>query len=181
MNNARKEPHMQNRRDCTLYNVIFPIWLLWLFPAAWLVVLPANLLIDLLVVVLTLRALHVQDVKLQTKSVLLRVWLMGFAADFIGTALMFLAGMLDFGDAPFGKWWYDNVSSPIAFNPFASVYAFLWTTLCVAVTGLCIYWFNRKFCLKKAALEEWQKHKLALSLAIFTAPYLFYLPTRWFY
>ena len=31
-----------NKNSIKLYNVIFPIWLLWLIPITWLVVLPAN-------------------------------------------------------------------------------------------------------------------------------------------
>ena len=41
--------------------------------------------------------------------------------------------------------------------------------------------FNSKWCLKKANLDAGQKKKVALSLAVFTAPYLFYLPTKWFF
>lgn len=171
---------MQNHRRSTLYNVIFPIWLLWLFPAAWLVILPANFVIDLLVVTLSMRALGVPEIKQNAKAVMLRVWLMGFAADFVGTALMFGAAMLDFGDTPFGDWWYRNMSNPVAFNPFTSVFAVLFVALCVAVTGVCIYQCNLRFCLKKAALEDRQRRRLALSLAVFTAPYVFFLPTQWF-
>ncbi len=172
---------MDHRRDTTLYNVIFPVWMLWLFPLAWLAVLPANFAIDLLVVALAMQALHVPDIRRNAKAVILRVWLMGFVADLIGTALMFLVNVPAFQGTPFGTWWYENLTNAVSFNPFENVYAVLWVTLCVAVSGICIYWFNRKFCLKKAGLDERQTHRLALSLAVFTAPYLFYLPTAWFY
>ena len=33
--------------DVRLYNVLFPVWLLWFFPVTWIVVLPANFVIDL--------------------------------------------------------------------------------------------------------------------------------------
>ena len=54
---------MQTKKGVKLYNVIFPLWLLWLIPITWLVVLPANFLIDLAVVVLTLKFLQVPDIK----------------------------------------------------------------------------------------------------------------------
>ena len=171
---------MQNRKQAALYNVMFPIWMLWIFPAAWLIVLPVNFGIDLLVVVLTMKAMQVTESKRNAKAVILRVWLMGFVADFIGTALMFLVNIPEFSGA-FGEWWYDNLTNAVSFNPFSSVYAVLYATLCIAVSGVCIYWFNRKFCLKKADLDETQRHKLALSLAVFTAPYLFYFPSAWIY
>lgn len=40
-----------------LYNVLFPVWLLWLFPQIFLIVAPANLLVDCLVLTLALMGL----------------------------------------------------------------------------------------------------------------------------
>lgn len=168
--------------DMKLYNLIFPIWLLWLVPMTWVVVLPVNFCIDLVVVVLTMRYLKVRDVKQNIKRVILRVWLCGFVADFIGTAAMFMVNIIDFNyETALGKWWYDNMTNAVTFNPFENIYAVMWVTVCVILTALFIYLFNYKFCLKKSSLDNAQKKKLALSLAIFTAPYLFYLPTAWFF
>ena len=165
-----------------LYNLIFPIWFLWLIPITWLVVLPANFLIDLLVVSLTMKYLKVTDIKVNAKSVIFRVWIFGFIADFIGTASMFMASLFDINyETHFGKWWYNNISNPVSYNPFESIYSILWVTVCVIITAFLIYLFNYKFCLKKSNLDHKQKKELALSLAIFTAPYLFYLPTAWFF
>ena len=61
------------KKSIKLYNVIFPIWLLWLIPMTWVIVLPANFLIDLLVVVLTMKYLKVKEIKLNAKSVILKV------------------------------------------------------------------------------------------------------------
>lgn len=165
-----------------LYNVIFPIWLLWLIPVTWIIVLPANFLIDLLVIVLTMKSMKIHDIKQKAKSVILIVWMFGFIADFIGTAAMFLANVIDFDyETQMGKWWYKNISNAVSFNPFDSIYAFLWVTICVMLTAFLIFLFNYKFFLKKLDLSENQSKKLAVSLAIFTAPYLFYLPTALFF
>ena len=76
----------QNDRQLNvkLYNVLFPIWMLVLFPLTWLIVLPGNFIIDFTVVALTMRFLKLPDIIKTTKAVILRVWLMGFVADFIG-------------------------------------------------------------------------------------------------
>ena len=42
-----------------LYNAIFPIWILIIFPTTWLIVLPANFVIDLLVMLITLKCMKV--------------------------------------------------------------------------------------------------------------------------
>ena len=170
------------KKSVKLYNLIFPIWLLWVIPTTWLVVLPANFLIDLLVVVLTMKYLKVKEIKLNAKSVILKVWIFGFISDFIGTASMFMANLIDFNyETLLGKWWYNNITNAVSYNPFESLYAILWVTGCVIITSFFIYLFNYQFCLKKSTLDSEQKKKVALSLAIFTAPYLFYLPTAWFF
>ena len=48
------------KQEVRLYNVIFPIWLIWLFPQLLLFVIPGNLLIDCAVLLLTLLALKHQ-------------------------------------------------------------------------------------------------------------------------
>lgn len=49
--------------------------------------------------------------------------------------------------------------------------------LCVAVSGAFIYLFNMNFCLKKAIADKTERCRLALALAVFTAPYTFFIPT----
>lgn len=169
------------KRENRLYNIIFPIWILWLIPITWLVVLPVNFLVDLLVVVITLKFLKADNVKSVVKSSIWKVWIFGFAADFIGTAFMFLAGFIEIKDPEISNWWWQNLAYGVNYNPFSSIYAFLYTTVCVIISGCCIYLFNYKISLRKADLPEDQIKKLALSLAVITAPYLFFLPTSLFF
>lgn len=165
-----------------LYNVIFPIWVLWLFPMTWFVVLPANFIIDLTVTFLTLKFMKVSNAKMYAKAVICKVWLIGFLSDFIGTAVMFSTYLIDSKMSPeVNDWWYDNIVGPVSCAPLSNVYAFLWTTVCIFIAGISIYFLNYKIAFKKLDLARKQKKKLALSLAVFTAPYLFYIPTKWFY
>ena len=41
------------KRDEKLYNVLFPLWFLLLVPISWLIVIPANFVIDPLALLLT--------------------------------------------------------------------------------------------------------------------------------
>lgn len=170
------------KKGIKLYNIIFPIWLLWLIPVTWIVVLPANFIIDLAVIIFTLKYLKVNNVKAIAKSIIFKVWVFGFVSDFVGTVLMFLANVIDFDyNTSLGKWWYENISSAVSYDPYKSIFAVLWITLCVIITAFFIYIFNYNIVLRKSDLDTSQKKKLALSLAIFTAPYTFYIPTHWFY
>lgn len=40
---------------------------------------------------------------------------------------------------------------------------------------------NYKWALEKAEFQDIERKKVALSLTVFTAHYLFYLPKEWFY
>ena len=166
-----------------LHNIIFPIWMLfWILPIFWIVVLPANFLIDLLVIILTMRYMNIQDIRQKAKAVILKVWIFGFAADFIGSLGMLLAMIITFDfKTPFGNWWYYNITSGVAINPFDNIFSFVWVTLCIIAAAYFIYIFNCKICLKNIDISDSEKKRIALSLAIFTAPYLLYLPTKLFY
>lgn len=158
--------------EVRLYNVIFPVWLLWFIPVTWIVVLPANFVIDLLVLTLTLKHIGVVNRKQIGKNCILRVWICGFLSDIIGSVCMFMPTLLDIDT--------DFINS-VNMNPFENIGSVIYVTICLLVSAACIYFLNLKFCLNKSGLEFEQKKKIALSLAVFTAPYLFYLPTEWFY
>ena len=171
-------------KNTKLYNVIFPFWLLVSFPISWifLIVFPANFAIDFLVVLLSLKFLKVENFKEIAKKVIFKVWIMGFVADIIGSVLMFtVACMMETKNEAFNDWWYENVTNSVCYNPFENIFAFLIVTVFVAFVGFLIYEMNFRWCLKKADLTFEQKRRVALNLAFFTAPYLFYLPTMWFY
>lgn len=158
--------------DVRLYNVLFPVWLLCFFPVTWIVVLPANFVIDLAVLFITLTIMKVATRKQICKSCILRVWLCGFGADLLGSILMFTPTLLDINNDLIGA---------INMNPFENVFALIWVTICLFFSAVCIYFFNLKYCLEKSDLDLSQKKKVALSMAIVTAPYLFYMPSEWIY
>lgn len=161
--------------------MIFPVWLLiWLLPTAWVIVLPANFIVDSLVLVIAMKLLKIENIFENTREVILKVWLFGFLADFIGTVAILMAILID-SDTAIGKWWYINIANPVGYYPFKSIYAMIYVAACVAISGYFIYIFNFRICLNKLNISDKHKKKLALSLAIFTAPYSFYLPATWFY
>lgn len=171
------------KKDVKLYNMIFPVWLLWLFPITWIMVLPTNFLLDLAVILITMKYLKATEIKQKSKSIVFKTWIFGFIADFIGAFFMLSVSLIDSKlslDTAFGKWWYYNINA-VAYSPFDNIYSILWTVICVVITALFIYRFNYKICFEKLEIEDGSKKKLALSLAIFTAPYFFFLPTSWFF
>ena len=160
-------------KQTRLYNVILPIWLLFLFPQIWLIVLPGNLLIDCLVVLFTLMALKHTQKKAVLKQIWWKVWLLGFAADFVGIAVLWPAVSL-VSTVP------DRIHEliePVMYNCWKSPVAFLWTAAAVALAGWCIYCFDKRAMESCALLTDRERHLISLSLAIITAPWTFFIPT----
>ena len=158
-----------NKRIVKLYNIIFPMYMLWVVPPVIFIAAILNFIIDSIVILITEKVLKVKDIVSKYKKVILKVWGFGFLADFIGAFLLFLISAL-----------FEKLDIPIKYNidynPFGNIYAFIITMSCIIISGVLIYIFNKKFCYKKVDLTEREKHILALTMAILTAPYLFLLP-----
>ena len=162
------------KKEVRLYNVLLPVWLLWIFPQVWLVILPGNLLIDCLVLTGALFVLKHRNKWAVVRKLWWKFWLLGFAADLIGVAWMFLGWLLSI---PFEDWWTDTLRY-IMHNPFGHPLAFLWTLGGVALAGVCIYFFDRRAMKSCEPLDGGQRHIVALTMAIATAPWLFFIPAR---
>ena len=161
------------KKQTRIYNVIFPIWLLILFPQLLVYVLPGNLIIDCAVLWFTLLALKHAQKGAVVKLLWWKFWLLGFAADLIGVAWMFLGWLLSI---PFEDWWTDTLRY-IMHNPFGHPAAFLWTLVGVVLAGVCIYCFDMRAMKSCSLLSGAEKHTIALTMAIVTAPWLFFIPT----
>ena len=160
------------KRPARLYNILLPIWLLWIFPQVWLIILPGNLAIDCAVLLLALAALRCAAKGAVLRRTWWRVWLNGFLADAAGVAWMVL-GM--FAAAYGGAWWEENLTA-ITGSPFRTPLAFAWTLAGVAIAGVCIYFLDRRSLRRCPELEDRQRHGAALALAVLTAPWLFLVP-----
>ena len=53
---------MNNKKnDIKLYNVLFPFWMILLFPQIWLIVLPGNFIIDSIVLIISMALLKIAN------------------------------------------------------------------------------------------------------------------------
>ncbi len=168
------------KRETRLYNILFPIWILWLFPQVLLLVLPGNLAIDCLVLLLTLCALKHAQKRAVLRQLWWKFWLLGFAADLIGTAWMVL-GMawptaLGLSETPLGAYFENAMLSAHMLHPWSHPLTFCWTLAGVGIAGVCIYFFDKRAMRRYEGLTGREKHIIALTMAIATAPWLFFLP-----
>ncbi|WP_317380349.1 hypothetical protein [uncultured Intestinimonas sp.] len=163
------------KRPVKLYNVLFPIWVLYFFPQVWIITLPGNLLIDCAVLLLTLTALRHAGKKAVLRQLWWKFWLLGFLADFIGAAaLVGLWVPLSFLDEGGGVW--SDITRAFFTTPFRSLPALLFTLAGVALAGICIYFFDRRAMRGCVLLTNREKGRIALTMAVFTAPWTFLIP-----
>lgn len=171
---------MRPEKDTRLYNLLLPLWLLLFFPSwLWLLLIPANYILDRLVLRWSLgdRA----DRGLFCRRHTWKICLAGFFADAVGGALMlallFLPALLG-GDS--AGTWLDDLLYGIGFNPFSHPLALLLVLLCIAVSGAVIFLLDQLL-LSRAGLDAAQARRSALRLAVITAPYLFLFPSSLLY
>ena len=147
-----------NRKGVKLYNILFPVWMLILFPQVWLVVLPGNFIIDSIVLLISMSALKIADKKKWYKSHILKIFAFGMLSDFFGALFLLLAVVLEF--------------SQTGDELYFTIPALLLSALCISI-------FNYFITFKKA--DKILRHKSSLIFAIATAPYTFLIPLAWIY
>jgi hypothetical protein len=150
-----EHPH----RDVKLYNVLFPFWMLLMFPITWAIVLPGNFIIDSLVLIISLLLLKIPDKKQWYKKHIFKIFCFGMLADIIGAAYM-LFMMLVFELGSMGDEWYLTV--PALF-----------------ISAGMIFVFNYFITFRK--IDRATRIKLSLIYTVVTAPYTFLVPSSWLY
>ena len=159
-----------------LYNVFFPIWLLIFIPPFILGSLVINFVYDslvLLICFLVFKRSIGRNVFNLYKQSILKVWLIGFLADFVGAAILHISSMFT------GKFELtSSVSSAIMLNPFESFLGMLIVMLSVGISSYLIYRWNYNKVLNRIIEDSIIRAKVAIVIAIVTAPWTFFLPTE---
>ena len=155
------------KKEVRLYNVLFPIWFLFLFPQLWMIMLPVNFVVDSLVLYLSARRQGLENRLGLWKKRILPIWGIGFLSDLLGAGLVVL---LYFG------WCYLDIQGAELFNPILFPGTTLMALPGVALAGWLIYIFNKKLTFRNSGLDPAVVHKICLHLALWTAPYTMLIP-----
>lgn len=151
---------MENRdNDIKLYNVLFPLWMLILFPQTWAIILPGNFIIDSIVLIISLVALRITEKKRFYKRHIFQIWGFGMLSDIIGAAYMFLL------------LWAFEIGS-MGDEPYLTIPA-------LVISAALIFVLNYFVTFRKS--DRILRRKLALVFAVVTAPYTFLIPSSWLY
>lgn len=147
------------KNDIKLYNVLFPFWMLLLFPVTWLIVIPGNFLIDSLVLIISMKILKIADKKLWYKRYILKIFVFGMLSDIIGSAYMLLM-ITVFEVGRMGD------------EPYLTIPGLI-------ISAVMIFVYNYFVTFK--TIDKPLRLKLALIFALVTAPYTFLVPSSWLY
>ena len=149
---------MENK-NIKLYNVLFPFWMLLLFPQMWAIVLPGNFIIDSIVLIISMFALKMTEKKQFYKRHIFQIWGFGMLSDIVGAAYMFLL-MWAFEVGSMGDELYLTIPALI-------------------ISAALIFVLNYFVTFRKS--DKVLRLKLALIFTIVTAPYTFLIPSSWLY
>jgi len=166
-----------------LYNVFFPVWLLFLFPPLIPVALVVNFLVDSAVIILGLRRIGITDWKRIYRATWWKVWLLGFLADIIGAVFLGLVTLGVGNLLPYPRVglaiFLERGFTAAVLNPFHHPLGLIIVLLAISLVGWLIFVFNKRV-FQRAGLEPGQTKSMALMLAVVTAPYFFLLPVSLF-
>ena len=151
---------MRNKnKELTLYNVLFPLWMLMLFPIVWLIVLPGNFIIDSIVLIVALNLIKYPEKKLFYKKHIFTIYAFGLLADLFGAAFLMVT-MFVFQLGTMGDELYLTLPATV-------------------ISAVLIFIFNYFVTFKMH--DKNLRFKLSLTFSIVTAPYTFMTPSSWIY
>ncbi len=178
---------LNNKNDVKLYNMILPPFMIFMFsPLLWLISLGGNFIIDSLVM-LTVILIICKKLDFNVyKKTILRVWLLGFFADFLGLLYLFTVTM------SFSNYYNYNgtglfyeicngANDALNHSHFDSTWGVIIVASGILVSAIFIFLLDYFFAFRQTKFTKKQRLISALSFAILTAPYTFLLPKEIFY
>ena len=167
------------KSDNIVYNILMPIWLLIFFPSwLWLLLIPANYLIDRIVLKWSLGDMPEKGLLCRKHN--WKICLDGFASDYAGAILLFALNQLMFGMNDDVNSFISKAADGLMLNPFSNVLSLVIVIAAISLSAVCIYKLDKSI-LGKAGLDIDQAKKSAIRLAVITAPYVYLIPSKWFY
>lgn len=135
-------------------NLLFPIWLLFLVPTIWLIAIPLIFIIDSVVLLIIMKIMKIENKKDFYLKHIFLIFLFNFLSDMLGALMLLSITAIS-----------QNISG-----------LEIWLALLgLLVAIFFIFFFNYSFTFRK--LEEENRRKISIILAIFTSPILFIVPT----
>ena len=156
-----------------------PIWFFYINPIFWIVIIPITTILCSTVVYISTIYLKIYNPFRIFKKVIVKTTFFCFLCDIIVVGLVLLGTMAtenlinpksDFYN------WYKSLRDSIYEKPLDNIFAILTLSVLILLSRIINYKLNKRYTFSKLDIEEENKKKLALAIAIFTAPYIFFFP-----
>lgn len=167
-------------KNIKLYNVLFPLFSIYLIPPIALLILISNFIVDSLVIILCFYLFKLKNYDYSLKQIyeksIILVWVFGFISDFIGDilVLVFAQGGFSF-NLPY------EISAALNTNVFDNPFAFIIVFIIMLIVGFLIFILNYFITFRKLIEEKNLRLKVALSIGIITIPWAFLIPSEILY
>ena len=172
------------KKGVKLYSIYFPFYAFILLNFwGFIPMLPINFAVTALLLFIVLRASKVENWKQMLKQSVWRVFGFGLLADLVGVLFRYLplltekicrlVGLNDVADY-LCKYWSDVVLYNIYMSDI--VRSLGWTIASIIVAGICVFIFNYYLALPKVVEDKKLRKRIALVMALVTAPYSFMNP-----
>lgn len=189
--NENKQEKLCGRKgEVRLYNMILPPFMLMMFlPKLWFISLVGNFIIDSVMVLIISLIMFRKVSGVFYKKSILKVWLLGFASDFIGVLYLLIISRIAYSsdayyykerDSVFRKY-LTGANRAFSHCDTSSFWAVVYLASGILVAAIFIFLFNYFISLRKTDLTKKQRLFSSIILAVCTAPYTFLLPADLFY
>ena len=171
------------KKDVKLRSIYFPFYaFIMLNWKGILPMLPINLAVTALALFLIFKLSKV-EVKSNLKASLLPAFGAGLVADLCGVFFRFLPLLLELlfgalGMTAMSNFFGKYLSDMVIYNIYMGVVwpKLTWVVLSILFAGVCLFFMNDRWALKKAIPDGKLRRRTALILAISTAPWAFMCP-----
>lgn len=173
-------------KDIKLYNMILPPFMLFMFsPVLWMLSLAGNFVIDSVVLLIITLVIFKEFDSGFFRKVILKVWLLGFLADFVGVFYLTAIAFLTSSEYPYSDSILNHILggiySAVNGSHFDSIWGVLFIVSGMLVASACIFIFDYFISFKNTGLSKKQRVISSLVFAVVTSPYTFLLPKELFY
>ena len=155
------------------------LWPLWVIPIFWIFIIPIIAVLCSIVMYISMLYLKMKDCFKILRKTIIQITCFSFLCDLIVVVfLLLLETGEDFIDLDLDSYhWYKNVFlRALERNPFSNVFALAVLCSIILLLRILNYQLNKRITFLNIDIEEEKKKKLALAIAIFTAPYIFFIP-----
>jgi hypothetical protein len=168
------------KKKLTLYSTMLPLWFILLLPNTWLFLIATQFIVVSLVLFASLKYIDYKDPSIVWRKSIIWNTLYGFIA-YLFMCLFFLVTHIIPENTVIGNWFIKQLAGPLNVNPFSSLISILYVVIGLILSGILIYYANKKLAFRGSNLTAEQKHKVCLCLAIFSAPYITLFPSYLLY